>query len=64
MIIKCNCSHHYQDEKYGFNNRIGNITKNKTVRCTVCKSEVKIKDSDLTSEVVKEISIHKNRKKI
>lgn len=39
-IIKCNCKHDYQDEKYGKGNRVHNSTArsndHKEYRCTVC----------------------------
>ena len=39
MIIKeCTCSHAYQDEKYGKNQRCFNKTL-KGYRCTVCSKE-------------------------
>jgi hypothetical protein len=43
-VMKCNCDSPYQDEKYGKENRVHNITNKKagTVlywRCTVCGKE-------------------------
>lgn len=42
VIVKCNCSHSYQDAKYGPGNRVANLkfkdkSKNEA-RCTVCGS--------------------------
>ena len=41
MIVKCKCTHEYQDKKYGTGNRIANKTDkgSDVYRCTVCKSE-------------------------
>lgn len=44
MIVKCKCSHEYQDKKYGAGNRVANKTDKGSAtsdvyRCTVCKSE-------------------------
>lgn len=38
MILKCTCVHKYQDEKYGFGNRVHNQsgTDSNKARCTVC----------------------------
>ena len=44
MIKKCNCTHKYQDKKYGKNKRVHNKigssgkfeTTSKNYRCTVC----------------------------
>lgn len=39
-IMKCDCEHEYQDEKYGKSNRVHNHVKSKDKwRCTVCKKE-------------------------
>ena len=43
-IIKCSCSHEFQDKEYGQTNRIHNKMKqldggNKQWRCTVCGKE-------------------------
>lgn len=39
-IIKCRCSHSFQDEKYGKDNRVHNACRDGTKwRCTVCLSE-------------------------
>jgi len=35
-VIKCNCKHAWQDETYGYGNRIANELKNGQLRCTVC----------------------------
>ena len=38
-LIKCNCTHEYQDRKYGKNIRVGNeciVTRDGKYRCTVC----------------------------
>jgi len=35
-IIKCNCKNDWQDETYGFGNRVANETRNGQFRCTVC----------------------------
>jgi len=37
-IIKCNCKHNWQDEAYGYGNRVANETRNGQFRCTVCGS--------------------------
>ena len=43
MIIKCNCVHEFQDERYGLGMRVHNATaKDSTYRCTVCASERRI----------------------
>lgn len=43
MIIKCNCVHEFQDERYGLGMRVHNATaKGSTYRCTVCASERRI----------------------
>lgn len=41
MLIKCNCTHEYQDKQYGHGNRVANPMKTdpkepKKHRCTVC----------------------------
>lgn len=41
MILKCNCNHEYQDEKYGKKNRVHNKlsesrSDNMKYKCTVC----------------------------
>jgi len=46
-IIKCNCEHEYQDEKYGKYYRLHNETggrdrSKKGWRCTVCGDEKKM----------------------
>jgi len=44
-IKKCICKHSYQDELYGKNNRVHNVTKQnekpdrRGLRCTVCGKE-------------------------
>ncbi len=43
-LIKCECKHEYQDQKYGKGIRLANKTKfvhveNEVYRCTVCKRE-------------------------
>ena len=36
-ILKCKCTHSYQDEKYGKQNRVCNkMIKEPNHRCTVC----------------------------
>lgn len=36
-MVKCNCTHDYQDERYGKGNRVANLApKAKVARCTVC----------------------------
>jgi hypothetical protein len=37
-ILPCNCSHDYQDEKYGRGKRVHNPTMNGQFRCTICSS--------------------------
>ena len=61
-IVKCTCNHPYQDEIYGYKNRVGNELRSGQVRCTVCSTvlgssqsiaqQVKIKEP--AKEVVKE----------
>jgi len=42
MIIKCNCSSTYQDDKYGDKMRVANkVSKPDTYRCTVCSKEIR-----------------------
>ena len=37
MIKQCNCTHAYQDKKYGKGLRVHNLCKDPTkCRCTVC----------------------------
>ena len=41
QIIRCNCNHAYQDNRYGKKMRVMNLTKEKPgpiFRCTVCQS--------------------------
>ena len=41
-VMKCTCTHDYQDKKYGKGNRIFNELSEKNTknwRCTVCKAE-------------------------
>ena len=36
-ILRCNCNHKFQDEKYGAQMRVHNFAaKDKNWRCTVC----------------------------
>jgi hypothetical protein len=43
MILKCVCSHEYQDKKHGSGNRVHNPLKDdkggQMWRCTICKTE-------------------------
>ncbi len=40
MILKCDCNHSFQNEKYGYGMRVHNPTvKENTYRCTICKQE-------------------------
>lgn len=34
-IVKCSCSHKFQDKEYGYGNRVAN-TSAKGATCTVC----------------------------
>ena len=48
VLIACTCKHEFQDQTYGKQKRIANVTakgdiSNKEVRCTVCKSTQKVK---------------------
>ena len=40
MIVKCTCTHTFQDKKYGKGSRVANLTAgnkdSKKARCTVC----------------------------
>lgn len=36
MILKCTCSHEFQDRTYGKGNRVHNEQKGASARCTVC----------------------------
>jgi len=36
MIYPCNCTHEYQDKKYGKGNRVFNETMSHNYRCSVC----------------------------
>ena len=42
-ILRCNCVHAFQDERYGKGNRVMNLTQVKpegtVYRCTVCGKE-------------------------
>ena len=41
-VLKCTCSHNYQDKRYGKNMRVHNQTDKdhgNVWRCTVCKQE-------------------------
>lgn len=38
-ILRCNCSHEYQDKVFGAGRRSHNLTKDKQYRCTVCKTK-------------------------
>lgn len=35
-VLKCSCTHEYQDQKYGKGMRVKNGTQKGTHRCTVC----------------------------
>lgn len=35
-ILKCTCTHEYQDEIYGKGMRVHNVTKDGNAACTVC----------------------------
>jgi hypothetical protein len=41
MILRCDCAHQYQDQKYGKGNRVHNEMKpgSNKVRCSVCGKE-------------------------
>lgn len=49
-IVKCKCTHEFQDKKYGPQHRVANTTAKGggptddtiEVRCTVCKSTTRI----------------------
>lgn len=42
MAIKfCSCTHKYQDEKYGKQNRVHNQCKDGSWNCTVCGNKKK-----------------------
>ena len=60
VIKKCNCKHDFQDETYGKQMRIWNLTQ-KGVRCTVCKNEVK--DKQTRHEVINETTCFRPIKK-
>ena len=35
-ILRCNCEHKFQDQRYGKGKRVHNKTKDGGWRCTVC----------------------------
>jgi len=39
-IIKCTCNHAYQDELYGYRNRVANDMRTGQYKCTVCGNVV------------------------
>ena len=39
MVIKCKCTHEYQDKKYGRGNRVY-VPTAKGARCTVCETTI------------------------
>ena len=42
-ILKCECSHSFQDGKYGVGRRLHNpTTREGTWRCTVCSSDNRV----------------------
>jgi len=36
VILKCTCSHEFQDQQYGEGMRVHNVDKNGRAFCTVC----------------------------
>lgn len=36
IIIKCDCTHNYQNKQYGKGYRVANRTSSGGTRCTVC----------------------------
>ena len=41
-VVKCDCSHDYQDKHYGFNKRLANKANNDYYVCTVCEKRTLI----------------------
>jgi hypothetical protein len=39
-IVKCTCNNDWQDETYGYKNRVANEMKNGQFRCSVCSTIV------------------------
>ncbi len=49
IIKKCTCEHEFQDETYGVNNRVHNISGDgKTACCTVCSPSFRRDKNTLT----------------
>jgi hypothetical protein len=38
-LVKCSCSHEFQDKQYGKGVRVANVTGKGALRCTVCSKE-------------------------
>ena len=50
MIKKCDCENEYQDKVYGKGNRVHNLTKAGSYRCTIC---TKVKSGGSESSISK-----------
>lgn len=42
MILRCVCSHKFQDERYGEQMRVYNPCKDGSCRCTICGTKRRI----------------------
>lgn len=64
MIVKCSCTHDAQDQFLGSGNRVANECGSKVpgmmvFRCTVCKSEHTMRESDVLARVASHNAKHR-----
>lgn len=67
MILKCTCSHQYQDETYGKGNRVHNRCKFGTKdggggRCTVCGRVKELSHVKSTSTNIESLTAHEGER--